>query len=161
MTHVTPASIAFLVASNPALANTGSAEWDDRLAEYLRLDALTRADLAFGPFGDANEKFEWTKYSLEHKYGTSFERDPRAAAEWSETFDRLHEAEQLHFQARGKHSWLAACELCLTPAPNLSAALFKIEVIKREERDCFEDMPRDPMELVQEDMDRLRKESVA
>jgi hypothetical protein len=51
--------------------------------------------------------------------------------------------------------WKAAIALALTPAPDLAAALYKIEVIKHEELDNDRDIPRDPMELVAEDMTRL------
>lgn len=157
----TPANLLFLAAANPALAATGDQEWDTRFAEWLRKDGLTRADIDFGVYAKADHTFEWAKMTVEDTYGRNWRTNPQAAATMDAAYEVMEAANAVREKAFIDPMWMAAVELALTPAPNLACALFKIELIKREELDNFTHMPRDPFEIVAEDMARLATREAA
>ena len=136
-------------------ADVDRTEWDRRLFDYQRLDASQNADADFGQYRKSEDEFTMSKARIERAYGKHFNRHPEAVAEWEKVWARLTEAEERRYQAFLLPMWEAAIALAMTPAPDLTAALYKIEVIKHEDLDNDRNMPRDPMEIVAEDMTRL------
>ena len=153
----TPPNLLFLAAANPALSSTGSPEWDRRFARWLMLDGLARADIDFGACARANEAHELVKLRIEETYGRDWRSDPEATKEREATWKDVTTADDQRSTELLEPLWQAAIDLALVPAPNLPAALFKIELIKREELDNYTAMTRDPFEIVAEDMANLIK----
>lgn len=154
-----PESMLWFASANPMLACTGNLEWDTRFAEWLRLDGLLRANYAFGDMARAREEYDNAKWCLSEKYGKRFRSIPKADSAHSEAFQAIRAAEDRSMEQFGTPMWKACTALAETPAPNLAAALFKIELIKREELDNDASIARDAMEIVIEDMERLRPRS--
>lgn len=149
----------YLAAANPALAATGDQEWDSRFADWLALDALARADIDFGPYAEACRHNDDTKRRLEHDHGLNFKACPKASAEWEVEWRKMLAAEDDRQDRYLAPMWRAARALALTPAPNLAAALYKVEVIKREELDNNGGFEVDPFQIVRDDIARLRGEA--
>ena len=151
----TPSNLFHLAASSPDLIHSVDPEWNKRCAAWLRLNALSRANIEFGPMGKASNEYYRTEFDLEQKYGKNWRRNEKALAEFAPASDRVDAEEEAIVVAFFDPMEAAAIELAVYPAPNLAAALFKIELIKREELHCTRDMPRDAWDIVTEDMARL------
>jgi hypothetical protein len=117
-------------------------EWERNLAAYRIAAALTDAGASFGPFARENDAFDLAKRRLEDRHGsiTRAKLEPEAGAEWAEVWARMGEAEEVRYRELLKPMWAAAIRLVLTPAPDLEAALIKVEIIKHEELDNDADM---------------------
>lgn len=138
---------AFLAAANPMLAQSGDASWDAAFAEWMRRDALADADLAFGAYAVAISDDNDTRAAIASRYGSGFQTNPAARAELDASFAAVSKAEEIRMREYLEPMWAAAMRLVEMPAPNLAAALFKIEVIKREDLGAF-----DVMDLVKADL---------
>ncbi|HEX8579920.1 MAG TPA: hypothetical protein VF655_10045 [Allosphingosinicella sp.] len=135
-------------------------EWERNLAAYQIAAALADADASFGPFAKENLAFDVSKQELQQAYG-SIDRatvDPEGRASWERVWSRMGEAEETRYRQVLTPMWQAAIRLAETPAPDLAAALTKIEIIKHEELDNDTSTTRDPFELVAEDMARISGE---
>lgn len=146
------AQLAVLAASSSSLSSTGCQAWDRKVADWLTLDALARSDEEFGVYAKATLEHDNLQLALEEKYGRSYRKDAEGKKLAEDGFKRICAAEEARLKAFLEPMWASTVELALTSAPNLAAALFKIEVIKREELDNWSSMPRDSFELVAEDM---------
>lgn len=162
MSELTPTSETLFTTRMLAAAATATinlsadrAEWDRRMAEYLRCDALHRADSAFGALSQADERRLRTSTALEITYGRGWKEEPAAKAERDAAWATFRAAEERHEATFLLPLWEAMRNLVLTHAPDLAAALFKVELIDREEVWNDARMTRDAMEIVREDMDRL------
>lgn len=143
--------------TNAALVTIGSDPvWDARLSEYLRLWALTNAECDFGALAKANNACEWEHTRLKGIHGPGWRSKPAADAACAPTSEAALAAENAWTKNLCKPYWQAARDLAMTPAPTLSAALFKVQVIKWDELDNDCHMTREPMEIVAEDMARLK-----
>lgn len=143
-----------------ALATMGTDRaWDARLAAYLRWQALTDADCDFGVLARACEANDLEQMRIEAAHGRNWRSIPKARAACAPTADAAMAAESVWTAAYCEPCWQAARDLAMTPAPTLAAALFKVQVIQRDELDNDSKMPRDPMAIVIEDMARLAGES--
>ena len=151
----TPSNLFHLAASSPDLMHSADPEWNKRCAAWLRLNALSRANIMFGPMGKASDEWDRVSYDLEQKYGKHWRRNEKAQAEFEPVSDRVDVEQEAIEVAYFEPMEAAAIELAVYPAPNLAAALFKIELIKREELHGTRDMPRDTWDIVTEDMARL------
>src|ERR1043166_1720783 len=134
-----PANLFFLAAADRQLIATDDAAWNRAFAEWLRLDALCRADAAFGAYARANYENDWECYRIDQRHGKS-SRSDQAAAERSRQYAVMKAAEDERYESFILQVWKAAADLACIAAPNLAAALFKIELVKREELDNFTDM---------------------
>ena len=151
----TPTDPLYQAASNPMLAQTGNAAWDKAFADYVCFDALQDADHTFGGYAAALEDHTLTKVRLIERFGKAYSATPEAAAEAEAAFEKVSEAERTREAKYLRPYWKSAIALAMTPAPNLAAAIFKVQLVKREQLERDGDMPRDPMEIVNEDMARL------
>lgn len=141
-----------------ALATLGAApEWDARLTEYLRLQALQEAHSLFGPLSRAEEANAIEHGQAEARHGPNWRNVPAALASVSVTAAAALAVEDQWTQEYCRPFWRAARELACTPAPSLQAALFKVRLIEWEEIDNDAEMTRDCFEIVAEDMARLAR----
>jgi hypothetical protein len=145
-----------LSSAQAALASTGNSEWDAAFADWLICNALDRADYEFGSSKKADDAFEQEKLSIEGAFGREYRSTDEGEAAFQVAFASRLQAERDHTVQFSVPMWRAAVRLALVPAPNLAAALFKVELILREELDNDAGMSRGPFEVVQEDMERLR-----
>ncbi|PSO12623.1 hypothetical protein C7E20_05815 [Sphingobium sp. AEW4] len=128
-------------------------DWATRHAEYRRLLILRDADAAFGTLADARYNREMALQQAETRCGTREEalaqRDVKAASR------ALSAAEERHYQDYGDQLEAAAIAAVLAPAPDLGAVEIKMALIRLFELDNSLAMPRTPMDIIQQDTDRL------
>ena len=146
-------------AATTAIVNLSAdrTEWDKRLAAYLRLQALSHAWEEYGEPATLHEEAGHIEMRLEAKYGRSFKElaTPQELAEWRNALDLILRMEEQTTERFYRPLWTAQVALANTPAPDLSAALFKIEMIERDEVWNDKDLKRDAFEIVEADMERL------
>ena len=151
----TPSSLLHLAASCSDLVRSEDPEWNKRMSDWLRLNALSRANIHFGPMGKASAEYDRARYDVEQKYGRNWLANDAARAEIEPESDRVDAEEEAITRDFFEPMEAAAIKLAIHPAPNIAAALFKIELIKREELYGTRDMPHDAWDVVTEDMARL------
>lgn len=136
------------------------AKWDRRLKRYTILRALSDADGDFGTLARAIEAGKLARYEVEAEYGSWARARAHevGAARCDSIYATETAADEAHYRDYFNPSDRAACLLAMTPAPDLEAALYKIELIKKESLDNHNLMSRDVMEIVHEDMARLAKQ---
>ena len=151
----TPSNLFYLAAATPAVSGTGNQQWDNAFNRYMAADALARADDEFGANWHAQVEFQRAEIEVNGTYGKAYRNVPEAEAIMDAAWEKLDAADRIRDKKYLGRLAPAAMALALIPAPTMAAALFKIEVIKREELYLYRQMPRDPFELVEEDMNRL------
>jgi hypothetical protein len=115
--------------------------WNERLARYRRLAARAQVAAETGWFRAANDRF----------YRESLER-----AEDRETaFDRLDRAENLFWRRCIAPLHQAAVALMLTLAPDLDALRTKLAIIRAHQLYEPDDMERDTLVVIDEDLRKL------
>lgn len=138
----------------------GSHEWDRAVRKYLRADALQHADSQVGAYAKVTEEATRDRIVLQGQYksrkisnvdhGAALDRistiEEEASTRW--TADYL------------EPYWAAARELALTPAPTFVAALFKEQVMFREDLANDTEFGSDCMAILRSDFERLSKEPV-
>lgn len=155
----TPTAHAFIDAMRPVLLSTApfadGCRWNKAMANYLRADALNRAEEAFGALAQATNASDLLHMELEQQFGPGFRSVPEARARMEEADARSPHSDDDHLEVFCRPLWNAQRELALTPAPNLAAALFKVHMIEEAEvwNDCH--LGADPMAIVQDDFARL------
>ncbi|MGZ5782839.1 MAG: hypothetical protein ACXWI3_05680 [Croceibacterium sp.] len=147
----------FLTQALPLLS-TGDVGWDNRLAGYLRLEALAYADIQFGAYREFDDADAMERILLEEKYGRNWRNHPEAAVRVEALSAAMIAAERKREVGFLEPHWSAARSLAVTPAPSLAAALLKVELIDFEDLGRDGLMPRDAWEVVAEDMDRFAGE---
>ena len=133
------------------------AEWDRRMAEYLRCDLLVRADATFGPFAKVMEAHRNCAQDLKVKYGVDFRDNPEALATFRNSFLAVRSAEETQLTLL-QPLWAAQRALLTTPAPDIAAAMFKHELVEREEMECDANLEREPFNIIAEDVAGLAGE---
>lgn len=116
-----------------ALSTMGTCpKWDAALATYLAAEALVHAEGEYGSLAKATEAL----------YRKEIDRSGMDAAErlWTDTYCRP--------------AWKAARILSTTPAPSLSAALFKSLMVEKAEVWNDADMTEDCMAILRADFAR-------
>ncbi|RIV83373.1 hypothetical protein [Aurantiacibacter zhengii] len=150
-------------AATSAITNLSAdrTEWDKRLADYLRLQALSRAWEEYGAPAKLREASDRIELDLEFKFGRNWRKDapPKALAEWETAIDRVVREEEQTTERFYRPLWKAQVALANTPAPDLAAALFKVEMIERDEVWNDRDLSGDAFEIVAQDMARLAGEA--
>lgn len=134
------------------------AEWDRRMADYLRCDLLVRADATFGPFSKAMDAHRFCAQDLKAKYGADFRDQPEALALFRDSLAMVRHAEEEQLTLL-MPLWAAQRALLTTPAPDLAAAMFKHELVEREEMECDANLDREPFDIIAEDVARLAGEA--
>lgn len=128
-------------------------DWATRHAEYRRRLVLRDADLAFGVLAEAKYNREIALQRAEARCATRAEA--LAQREVKTASRALRAAEEHHHQHYGDQLEAAAIAAVLAPAPDLGAVEIKMTLIRLFELDNAVAMPRTPMEIIQEDADRL------
>lgn len=137
---------------------TDRAEWDRCMADYLRCDLLVRADSEYGPFAAAMAAHTACARQLKADYGPAFRDQPEAIAKFRESLAKVREAEEAQL-ALLEPLWMAHRALLNTPAPDIAAAMFKHELIVREDINCDGELDRDPFDILAADIARLAGEA--
>lgn len=120
-----------------ALATMGvDPEWDKRLTAYLTAECLAFSDLEFGVAAEGFEKFQRSKMHIESEFGKNFAQNPHAKALFSEAMREVSTVEDARIQQYLTPYWATAKDLMHTPAPTLAAALFKSNMIFKEDLFC-------------------------
>lgn len=135
--------------------------WDRALADYLRLSLLFEADDVFGGLFMARDA-ETAAYSdLKHDLGENYRDTPDGKAKHETIRQARLDAERLHSDKFGRPCWDAETKLALTPAPDMTAALFKVALIKK--HSLWESLGFGPaaMASITEDMARLAARPLA
>jgi len=139
-----------------ALATMGvDPEWDRKVADYLRLEALQFAHSTFGPLDIANDELLGVTLSLENKFGKNFRRIPQAAAAYDAACEAFQVPEKEWTERYLHPYWDATDELAAAPAPTLAAALFKVQMIYWEDLNIRTDVGDKVFGYVEADMTRL------
>lgn len=137
---------------NTAIPAAG-ADWAICYASYRCLVALRDADVAFGALADAKYARKMAIQLAETRCATRTEalaqREVKAA---NRALSAAEEHHHLHF---GDPLQAAAIATVMAPAPDPDALDIKLDLVRRFELDNSRAMPRRPMEIVQEDADRL------
>ena len=134
-----------------------AALWDQRKANWQLLVALRDADNAFGAHATAYRVWDEVQRSAIDRFGTV----PRAKEDADEAkiidagWEALSEAETAWYVDYVHPADLAAIELVLIPAPDLDAVLLKATIAKDHELDNSISMPREPMDVILDDVRRL------
>jgi hypothetical protein len=161
MTQTTRRSALAALAAAPAAATLNAqatptpTEWQAKYDRYRCLRALSEASEDFGPITEANQQWDAFKYTLEAKYG-SWERAKKSEPEaCDQAWEKVWQAEMMAYNTYGLPMELAAIELMHVPAPNIDAALLKVQIAKQHELDNHSRMGSNPFDLVREDLARL------
>ncbi len=140
-----------------AVSSPDRSVWDRNFAEYRMREALYRADAEFGDMKVAIRVHDEVIMLLERDFGSVAKArlDPTGDSVREVAWQALTAAEErsaIHFDTPLD---VAAINLALTPAPDLDAAIFKIQLIQDRQLDNLVSMPRDCMQIVLEDMARV------
>lgn len=137
--------------------NADRAEWDRRMADYLRADLMVRADAEYGPFSETMAAHHACARNLKAEYGPFFRDQPDALAKFRDSLSQVRAAEEEQL-ALLQPLWSAQRALLCTPAPDLAAAIFKHELVAREDLKCDGELERDPFDIIAADVARLAGE---
>lgn len=129
--------------------------WDERMAAYLRADALFRAVQSFGLMAEMDQDSSLEDYKLECRYGAGFRSHPEVRPRLRKRYREHELIEARLVRDYSEPLWQAIRDLVDTPVPDLAAALFKIELIEREDVKLDADFKRDVFEVVAEDIASL------
>ena len=144
----------------PALlaAAPGQRLWDRRLACYRRRAARAERAAASGWFREANDRHHRDVAATEARFGSRKEAkcSPEGTKLWDAIWGRMVDAEDLYWQQCSAPMINAAIALVLTPPPDADALIAKLRVMREREFETFEDMPRHPLEVLEQDVERLR-----
>lgn len=149
------------VKANPAHALSAAAPdrrlWDRRVACYRRLVTRAEQAAATGWFRDSNDRYYRDAAAVKARFGSrkQAEHSPEGSKLWDAIWGRLVDAENLYYEQCSSPIIEAAVALILTPAPDSDALLAKLRVMRERELETFEDMPRHPLEVLEEDVTRL------
>lgn len=105
--------------------------WDRAMADYLRAEALMRADDAFGLSAKHSEASNLFHMRIEERFGPNYRNIPAARAIMSTEGPKWDE--DACTEAFYKPLWAAQRALVKVPAPNMAAALFKLHLIDEAE----------------------------
>lgn len=141
-------------------SSTAREAWDRRLARYLRLHDRWKAEAETGAFRAANDEFAGARAGLVARFG-SWEKARKSRIGkplCRVAFARVSEAEDAFYDRFTAPLNRAIIQLVHTPVPDLPALLAKIEVIQKHEPDAEDGLRRPPIELLREDVRRLRND---
>jgi hypothetical protein len=144
------------VSMSAAIATLGTdPEWDRRVTEYLRCDALQSAFAGFGGLFQAAEDCTLKRWEAERLFGHGWQQTAEGRAFMADAHKKVNQAEELHAETYLRPFWNAAKALVMTPAPNVQAAAYKALVIEADEIWNSHDMPDDCLQIVADDFARV------
>ena len=123
------------------------------MADYLRAEALMRADDAFGVSAKHSEASNLFHMRIEERFGPNYRNIPAARAIMSAEGPKWDE--DACTEAFYKPLWAAQRALVKVPAPNMAAVLFKLHLIEEAEVWNDNQLKVDCMEIIQADFARL------
>lgn len=138
---------------------SADAEWDRKVKAWTIRRALSKANEDFGPLESAVDNMASVRIRMEGQFGPGWRAEEQGKAEFDKAHARVAAEEEAIARDYYGPQNDAAVALALHPAPDLEGALLKIEMIKVEELHLYLDMPRDPWEIVVEDMARIEREA--
>jgi hypothetical protein len=146
-----------LPASNPAAGPDDYALWATRLAAYCRLFARAKAAAETGWFRAANDLYYRQCAEIADRFGGEAVawRSAEARALRKAGFRRVSRAEDLYWRRCTNPTQEAAAALAFTPAPDFAAVRTKIAILRAHALDEPDVLPRNALELVDEDLRRL------
>lgn len=153
----TPTAHGVIAAMLPAILAQrpfeAASAWDRAMADYLRAEALMRADDAFGMNARHNETRDLLHIRLEAKFGPRWRSNPEARRIIDATGPKWDD--DAYCEVFFKPLWAAQRALVQVPAPNIAAALFKLHLIEEAEVWNDNQLKADCMEIIQADFARL------
>jgi hypothetical protein len=131
--------------------------WKRRLLRWRSSNLLMRADEQFGDYRHESDEQELERAELVARYGSipAAKADPAGREAWESLWARMSATEERRNRRFIARADRAAAVLMLTPAPDMEAIELKIEVIKEHELDNWKGMPREPIDVIAEDLRRL------
>lgn len=133
------------------------AEWTARLARYRGLAERTRAAAETGWFRAANDLYYAQCAAIAARFGgeEAAAQSEEARALRKAAFRRVDRAEDLYWRRCTAPMQEAAIALAFTPAPHIAAVRTKIAVLRAHDLDEPDAMPRNALEVVDNDLARL------
>jgi hypothetical protein len=145
-----------------ALATLGACPvWDAATRRFLAANCLQQADLDYGALAKANEAGAYERMRLEGLYGKNWRDDLRARQAARSLAEADKAAEDEWHETFTKPYWQAIRDLVLVPAPTVSAAVFKADLIHAEEAWNDSGFAADCMQIITDDFARLTAPSEA
>jgi hypothetical protein len=141
------------------LVSSSDPVWNSLYRDWVCRQALSHANEQFGPMHKALTEDGIVEMQLRDQFGKGWRASAEALEIYAPSYERTTAAEEAIARDYFDPQTAAAINLTMHPAPNLPAALVKMEVIKREELHNYLPMPRDPWEIVAEDFARLQGEA--
>lgn len=129
--------------------------WAACYAQYRGLLILRDADVAFGAFAEAKYEHEMALQRADARCGSR--QEALAQREVKVARRAMIAAEDHHHATYGEPLEAAAIAAVLAPAPDLPAVELKIGLIRAFELDNRVDMPRRPMEIIEQDVAALSR----
>ncbi|MBR2270166.1 MULTISPECIES: hypothetical protein [Sphingobium] len=127
--------------------------WAACYAQYRGLLILRDADVAFGAVAEAKYEHEMAVQRAEAQCGSR--QEVLAQREVKVAQRAMIAAEDHHHATYGEPLEAAAIAAVLVPAPDLAAVELKMGLIRAFELDNRVDMPRRPMEIIEQDVAAL------
>jgi hypothetical protein len=151
-------SIAALIPASALTAQPGRSLWNRRLARYHRLAAQAETVATSGWFRAANDRHERDLATAKVRFGSYDEAQdcPEGRAVCKAIWRQIDDAEDAYWDRCTVPMQKAAVALALTPIPDLEAVRAKIAVMLAQELETLDRMPRHPLEVLLQDLERLR-----
>lgn len=129
--------------------------WASCYAHYRGLLILRDADVAFGAVAEAKYEHEMAVQRADARCGSR--QEALAQCEVKAAQQTMIAADYHHHATYGEPLEAAAIAAVLAPAPDLAAVELKIGLIRAFELDNRVDMPRRPMEIIEQDVAALSR----
>ena len=145
-----PADCAPVEAADAAL-------WERRLATYRQLASGATQAAERGWFRAANDRYYREGAAIAARFGgeEAAARSQEASEAQAAAFGRIERAENIYWRRYIAPLHEAAVALVLTPAPDLPSLRDKIAAMRAHALDELDAMPRDALDVVDEDVGRL------
>lgn len=132
--------------------------WNRRLADYRRLLAAKEAEETAGAFRTASDLYDAERAAIVARFGSwdAARETEQGRALCRAAFTPMNAAEEAFYDDFTAPLQRAAVALAQTQTPDPEALLAKIRVIQEHELEELGCMPRPVLELLAEDVERLR-----
>lgn len=130
--------------------------WDTLESRWRALKAIAAADYEFGSAAKASEAWQDEKHRIARLPRLE---DTQRRAMLDAAYRKVTDAQNASYIKFGERAEEAAMAMVLTPAPTFAAIVTKIEAIEHHELKNLLSMPRDPMSIIVDDLNRLDGEA--